>query len=277
MSGPVVVEELPDFDNPPVIEIVGAAQFVALPRLSLADMVRVGQRLDGYELHELQPELPPMTEPAPGAPDEPQFMLGVGQQPHRALYLRPDGRFFAQLQRDRIAVNERRRQPSDDDPSFETVWPELARLADCVNETLVEDVGYGPESPTVVEVTYVNWIEPVAGVWETHGELHKVLRIISDEAGQGAFGVAEQLAARYSFRLHAADGSFRGRLHVVADPGYTQDGRLALNLNLFSRRLVVNSQAEGLAEVFEACHQDVVNGFAAITTPEMHEVWKRTR
>jgi hypothetical protein len=61
MSGPVVVEELPDFDNPPVIEIVAAAQFVALPRLSLAGMVRVGQRLDGYELHELQPELPPMT------------------------------------------------------------------------------------------------------------------------------------------------------------------------------------------------------------------------
>jgi hypothetical protein len=61
MSGPVVVAELPDFDNPPVIEIVAAAQFVALPRLSLADMVH------------------------------------VGQQPHRAVYLRPDGRFFAQF------------------------------------------------------------------------------------------------------------------------------------------------------------------------------------
>jgi hypothetical protein len=56
MSGPVAVEELPNFDKPPVIEIVAAAQFVALPRLSLADMVRVGQRLDGYELHELEPE-----------------------------------------------------------------------------------------------------------------------------------------------------------------------------------------------------------------------------
>jgi uncharacterized protein (TIGR04255 family) len=277
MSGPVVVQELPDFDNPPVIEIVGAAQFVALPRLSLADMVRVGQQLDGYELHELQPELPPMTEPAPDAPDQPQFMLGVGQQPHRAVYRRHDGRFFAQLQRDRIAVNERRRQPSDDDPSSNTVWSELARLADCANETLVDDEAYGPSIPTVVEVTYVNRVEPVAGVWETHSELHKVLRIVNAEAGQGAFGAVEQVAARYSFRLHAADGSFRGRLHVVVDPGYTHEGRSVLHLNLFSRRLVVNSQTEDLAEVFEACHQDVVSGFAAITTPEMHEFWKRTR
>jgi hypothetical protein len=65
MSGPVVVEELPDFNNPPVIEIVAAAQFVALPRLSPADMVRVGQQLDVYELHELQPELPGWRRPPP--------------------------------------------------------------------------------------------------------------------------------------------------------------------------------------------------------------------
>lgn len=276
MSGSVLVEELPDFDDPPVIEIVGAAQFVALPRLTVADMVRVDQRLDGYELHELQPELPPMTELASGAPDQPQLMLGVGQQPHRALYRRSDGRFFAQLQRDRIAVNERRREPSDNDPSSKTVWPELARLADCVDETLVDEVGYGPSRPTVLEVTYVNWVEPVAGVWETHSELHKVLRVVSSQAADGPFHTVEQLAARYSFQLHGADDSFRGRLHVVAEPGYTE-GRPILHLNLFSRRLVVDSQTESLAEVFEACHRDVVSGFAAITTPEMHEVWKRTR
>jgi len=135
MSGPVVVEELPDFDNPPVIEIVGAAQFVALPRLSLADMVHVGQQLDGYEFHELQ-------------------------------------------QRDRIAVNERRREPSDDDPSSKTVWPELERLAGCVDETLVEEIGYGPSPPTVLEVTYVNRVDPVAGVWETHSELHFSRRLV---------------------------------------------------------------------------------------------------
>ena len=277
MSGSPVAQELPDFDNPPVTEIVGAAQFVALPRLSLSDMVRVGQRLDDYDLHELQPELPPMTEVAPGAPDQAQFMLGVGQQPHRALYLRPEGRFFAQLQRDHIAVNERRREPPDDDPSSKTVWPQLARLADCVNETLVESPGYGPSSPTVAEVTCVNWVEPVAGVWETHSELHKVLTILSDRAGGEPFDAVEQLAVRYSFRLDAPDGSFRGRLHVVADPGYSQEGQPVFHLNLFSRRLVVDPDSERLAEVFTACHQDVVRGFAAITTPEMHRVWKRTR
>jgi hypothetical protein len=67
MSGPVVVAELPDFDNPPVIEIVAAAQFVALPwrtwsdpdgltGLFIFDDHRTGRTLDG-ELPDAEPRL----------------------------------------------------------------------------------------------------------------------------------------------------------------------------------------------------------------------------
>lgn len=273
----MATEALPDFDKPPVIEIVGAMQFVALPRLNLADIVNVGQHLAGYQLHELQPELPPMAELAPGAPEQQQFTLGLGQPPQRALFVSPDQRFVAQLQRDRVAVNERRRQPSDADPSANTVWPELAKLVDCVNAALGAGPGFGPSSPTVVEVTYVNWIAAAEGVWTTHAELHKVLRVFGPSAGEAPFDQAEQLAARFSFPLIASDTTFRGRLHVVVEPGYDQEGNPMFHLNLFSRRLVTDPARQDLSSVFEDCHQDVVRGFTAITTPMMHEVWERRR
>jgi hypothetical protein len=52
-------EDLPDFDAPPVIGIVGAVQFFRYPGSGCREMLLVGSRPDGYELEELQPQLPP--------------------------------------------------------------------------------------------------------------------------------------------------------------------------------------------------------------------------
>jgi hypothetical protein len=259
------------------MEIVGAVQFVALPRLGLPEIVKVGGALDGYELRELQGQLPPLQEVGPDQLEPfqlPQFMFGVGPQPQRALYFKTDERFVAQLQRDRIAINERR-TPADggEDPSSEHVWPELEALSDRVQKTLAEDSGdYGPRRPTFVELTYVNSIGPAKGIWQTHADLHRVLRIVSATAGEAPWAKVERAAIRFSFPLYAAD-IFRGRLHVAAEPVYTEEGTPMLNLNLISRRLV--DQSESLQEAFHACHCESVRAFTAVTTPKMHEHWGR--
>ena len=138
------------------MEIVGAAQFVTLPRFGLSEIVKMGQVLGEYELRELQGQLPPVQEVEPGQPEPlqlPEISFGPPQQ--RALYYRVDGRFVAQLQRDRIAINERRiPAESGEDPSSENVWPALQELADHVQSTLVEDsADYGPRRTTFVELT----------------------------------------------------------------------------------------------------------------------------
>jgi hypothetical protein len=45
VSEGLVPVELPQFRSPPVVEIVGAVQFISLPRLGLQDIVRVGNAL----------------------------------------------------------------------------------------------------------------------------------------------------------------------------------------------------------------------------------------
>jgi hypothetical protein len=260
------------------MEIVGAAQFTALPRFGLPEIVKVGQALPEYELRELQAQLPPLQEVEPGQPEPlqlPQFIFGVGPQPQRALFFGTDDRFVAQLQRDRIAINERR-IPTEggDDPSSEHVWPALQGLSECVQKTLVEDDDYGPSRATFVELTYVNAIQPAEGVWQTHRELHRVLRIVSATAGEPPWATVERAAVRFSFPLYTAD-TFRGRLHVAAEPAYTEGGAPMLNLNLITRRLV--DQSESLEAAFHASHCEAVRAFTAVTTERMHTHWGRTQ
>lgn len=267
---------LPQYDNPPVMEIVGAAQFRALPRFGLPEIVRLGDALAAYELRELQPQLPPLQEGAPGRPEQPQLLLGFGPQPQRALYFRqPDERFVAQLQQDRIAINERRVPPdSDEDPSSEHVWPELERLAERVRlELVVDGADHGPDRTTFVELTYVNAIKPADRVWQQHGELHRVLSIVSPSAGEEPWASVERASVRFSFPLLESD-RFRGRLHVSAEPVF-DEGTPMFNLNLIARRLV--DESESLEAAFGACHRDAVRAFTAITTPEIQAHWGRTR
>lgn len=256
--------ELPDFDSPPVAEIVGAIQFAPLPELDLPAMIRVGDHLNGYELTELQPQLLPIEELPPGVlvpPPIPQFF--VGPQPQRALYTRTDQRFTAQLQRDRIAVNERR---TDDEvvPSSLHVWPELEQLRELVAESLAPGEGFGPQNANVVELSYVNVIRNVP--------LHRVLRSVSDP-GKPLGTNVESMSVRFSFPL-VEDDAFRGRLHVDAGPALL-DGAQVLQLRLVSRRFVEKGVA--VSGVFDACHRDAVNTFVAVTEPAMHKIWKRTR
>ena len=166
------------------MEIVGSVQFTPLPRLTLREMIDVGARLEGYELSELQPQLPPIQELPPGVIAPPPFpQMFFGHQPQRALYTATDERFIAQLQQDRIAINERRTSP-DQDPSSPHVWPELDRLARVVRESLVSGEGFGPESANVIELTYVNVVRDASA-----GE---VLRIVSTDTGEPPYSRAEQ-------------------------------------------------------------------------------------
>lgn len=273
-------DDLPQFDRPPVNEVVGSAQFVALPSFGLAEIVKVGRALVGYDLRELQPQLPPIQEGPPGQPERPQlpqFFFGVGPQPpQRALYFRGDDRFVAQLQRDRIAINERRTAADPSDPSSENVWPNLDEFSSTVDAVLVGEGGeaYGPRKPTFVELTYANTIVPARGVWKDHTELHKVLHIMSAKAGDTPYTRPERAGVQFSFPLSTAD-TFRGRLHVAVNPGFSAEGVPVFHLNLVSRRLV--EESESLATVFDACHYDAVRAFVAITTPRMHTIWGRTR
>lgn len=68
------------------------------------------------------------------------------------------------------------------------------------------------------------------------------------------------------------DGEFAGRLRVQAEPAQAGDEGPILRLRLLSRRFV---QGRELGSVLAQYHPDIVEGFTAVTTKQMHEIWGR--
>lgn len=68
------------------------------------------------------------------------------------------------------------------------------------------------------------------------------------------------------------DGEFAGRLRVQAEPAQAGDEGPILRLRLLSRRF---DQGRELGSVLAQYHPDIVEGFTAVTTKQMHEIWGR--
>lgn len=259
---------VPEFSSPPVSEIIGSVQFPPLPSLGIREILEVGDRLDGYELTQLHPVLPPIQE---GASDQrraalliPQLFVNQ-QPPQRALFTqRGDvARFVVQLQNDRVAVNETRAEGVD--PSSEHVWPELERAMRIVQDQLVDGKGYGPRAANLVELSYANVVRGK--------RLDEVLRALSGDYEGAGRSDAENVSVGFSFPQSQA-GRFVGRVYVQAGPALVDDERV-LQVQLVARRLV-DRDAE-VAGVYDACHRDAVETFTAVTTVEAHTLWGRTR
>jgi hypothetical protein len=73
------------------------------------------------------------------------------------------------------------------------------------------------------------------------------------------------------FTIPDAEGKPVGRLHVDVQPAFrTSDSRPMYVFHLTARGQVGKS-----SEFFDVGRRWIVKSFAALTTPRMHEVWKR--
>jgi hypothetical protein len=264
-------QELPDYRQPPVVEIIAAVQFVPLPVFGAPQVVAIGKALDDWTVVDVPPSIPPMSEgPLSASGVGQQAFFGFGAAPIRAILTSEDGRWTAQIQQDRVAVHERK---VEDRPSFRNVAPKLRDFATRAGQALDAEL-FGPHHPPdLIEVIYENQISSGHDCWRDFRELHRVLRIVRDHAGAPPYDKVEQASVGFTYAV-TDDGTLLGRLRVIAEPQYDQDARPMLALRLVSRRFVPDAR---LDSVLEAAHADIVRGFTAITTDEMHQHWGRIR
>lgn len=259
--------QLPDYHDPPVVEIVAAVQFVPLPRFGMPEIIALARSFDGWQIFDAPPALDPIVEAEPGTGASMSFRLGLGQPPQRLILASDDGRWLAQVQQDRIAVHERR---VEERPSFSRVHPKLTEITALVEQALSVPVLTTPHAPELVEVTYVNRIAAGAG-WSDFNDLDHVLRVVAPFPEGTPFDQAESTSISMTSKL--LDGeTFVGRLHITAEPAADDNGQRQLQLGLISRRY---TRSNNLSDTLDACHRDIVAGFTAVTTDDMHEIWER--
>lgn len=272
--------QLWEYDSPPVVETVISAGIRPLAGLSTVRLVDFWRRhlQEDFPVDQEQPRHEPAVErfSESGAMQGGEFRIGVGALPSRFWFSSEDGEHLVQLQSDWLAFNWRKRPDSDYNrfphglEKFRQCWGLLARYA--------EDEDIGTLDARQCEVTYVNHVLPVEGVWATHADLHKVcvLANASRESGRLPKGEFGSLAA--SYRIPAPNGEHPiGRLHVSWEPSFTTEepNRPLFVLTLTARGRPAGEGYAGVEGFFHIAHEWIVGSFDELTTDELHARWGR--
>lgn len=265
--------DLPDFDNPPVVETVLSVQFESITGLHTAHL--------GLLWHEFEAAYPRSDERTPldqvieQFPENPRVRIGLQLQTlenlpvPRLCFLTEKGNEMIQVQADRFIKNWRKEGAGETYPHYnETIKPMFERDFATFHSFLVKNRFEVP-SINQCEVTYVNHILSGEG-WETFADFDKIFDFWH-HSGADIPGRVEDLRVHPRFTIPDDNGVPIGRLHVDIQPAFrTSDYRPMYVFHLTARGHVGNG-----FEFFDIGRRWIVKSFASLTTPTMHEIWRR--
>jgi uncharacterized protein (TIGR04255 family) len=265
-------DDLPEFDAPPLNEVVLGIQFrpannyQQIRAFEVWDLFR-----ERFPVVQDQPALPSTFETF-GLPQNPQFNLGLisGAMHDRFWFLTKSGDQLIQFQPDRLLHNWRKvGDQTNEYPRFEKIIVQFQR-----EMTLLENYfkGLGNDRLTVnqCEISYINHIgldDPTSIVlpqhWltyvsESHPATDEFLyvsrKVLFDDAGRPI-----------------------GRLHRESATTVNPLGKKILSLTLTVRGRPSDENADAAVEFITKGRHLIAEEFLAITTQTAQQIWKRTR
>jgi uncharacterized protein (TIGR04255 family) len=270
--------DLPDFERPPVNEVYLSAQFEPLAEFRAAHL--------GLFWERVRSEFPRIEEhPAVGHEIEvfgvrpslqANVRLEVIERPPlpRCWYLREDRRHLIQLQNDRLIHNWRKVSDEDAYPRYESVreafFTEFQEL-----ESFLKTERLGELTLDQGEVTYINHILAGEG-WKTHSDAPAVFSFLRKPRSRDPLPEAEDERCSLRFVLRSVGREPIGRLTATLTPAFrVTDERELFVFQLTARGQPLGEGTEGLRRFFDLGRSAIVNGFAALTTANMHKIWRR--
>ncbi|MBI5197980.1 MAG: TIGR04255 family protein [Nitrospirae bacterium] len=261
---------LPEFSDPPVIEVVLGVQFSPLSNFSnLHHGLYWAKVRDEYPNTSIAPPLTPAVEQFEENLKEPTIGFELIQSPEmRSWFIDSTESKLIQLQNDRFIHNWRKVRKEDLYPRYDNLRPKFEEewLKFC---RFLEEEKLGKPDVNQCEVTYVNHIEIGTG-WASYSEANKVIACWSDKSSLGFLPGPEKLRLSVTYLMPEK----RGRLTVNLQPVLRrQDLKEVLQLDLTARGKPGSSAVGDIVEWFDLGHEWIVNGFADFTAKEMHKVW----
>lgn len=279
--------DLPDFKRPPLVEVVLGVQF---------------SELTGYRTHHagllwerhFRRDFPRCVERPPieavfetfgraslGPPSlKVQIVEAPGPIVPRLWFIKDDHTELIQMQADRFLHNWRSEQKAPYpryEPIRERFFHELKKV-----ESFLDGEKIGALEPNQCEVTYVNHVALADGA-DPWTQLHRIFGVWQSFDALPLDGGARLPApegADLSLRFIIHDpksGEPLGRLHIQAQPAIATETRRIMRLNLTARGAPSTPTHQGVADFLDLGRAAVVRGFAAVTTPEMHDFWERIK
>jgi uncharacterized protein (TIGR04255 family) len=270
--------ELPNFNHPPVSEVVLSIQFAALPTMRSVHA--------GLYWKEIRKQYPKPSEQAPIAPAFETFggtptpaqtfqiqTLLVPPMP-RHWFETERGEHLLQLQPDRIIHNWRQRNPEMPYPRYELIRrqfaSEVAKL-----EALFRKERVGEIRPNHCEVTYINTISLPDGL-NPHHHLDRITPLWTSKVSEPFAPELENATIQTRYILKRQDSPY-GRVYVSFIPAFlVTNSSPVIQLEVTAKG---RPQAESVSAAFDLLDEErdvVVRTFTAVTTPAMHQQWGRT-
>jgi len=262
----------PEYDEPPVTEVVIGVQFNALAAFTAVHPGLYWQRVrDKYPKCSVQPPLGPTLEFF-GGEKPPMIKPQLSQIPPvpRCWFLDDSENRLVQIQPERFLHNWKKVTGEEDYPRYKNISEDFERLwRDFLD--FVKAEGLGQLEPNQWEVTYVNHIFENSG-WISMNDLSNLFPSWSGKSSEGYLPIPENIV----FKVTYAFPEKFGRLHISLEPVYKMpDSTKLLRLNLTARGRLESSDIETLLASLNQGHEWIVRGFTDFTSSEAHKMWKR--
>lgn len=274
-------QPLPDFSNPPVVEVALAVHFDKLATLRTPQMVSL------WHQH-LRDRFPTIEEHSPIEPRIEKFGLPATKQVGmklemiskppvpRCWFINESGSELIQVQQDWFAHNWRKAGSGDEYPRYDSVRTAFLNELKSFQEFISQEK-LGDFHPIQCEVTYVNHI--VANQeWNHHGQLSTILSLCESADDMKFLPEPEEVRMSGSFVIPSSDGEKLGRLRFSIEPAYRrEDDSPVFLLNVVARGKPACEDLDGIMKFIDLGRKWIVHGFADITTSKMHEIWGRNQ
>jgi uncharacterized protein (TIGR04255 family) len=266
---------LPDYEKPPVIEVVSGIQFKPIKNLT-------GPFL-GILWEKFKADYPRIKEVAPLAPvvesfdEEPVREMASFENLFsltRTWFETRDGNGLIQVQRDRLHHNWKKEKDTDQYPHYEYVISNFRKCLEKFEEFLQENA-LDFIQPLQYELTYINHIPQGEG-WDKLSDLGNVFRDFSWARDERRFlPDPEAINWQTSFILPQRSG----RLHQSIRLGKRRsDGRPTLLLEFTARGMAGDKSRSAMWSWFDMAHEWIVCGFADLTAENIqNNVWRRKK
>jgi uncharacterized protein (TIGR04255 family) len=273
--------DLPDFENPPINEVVLSLQFATLENLKSFHIGLLWERFkaDYPDVIERTPIAPvfetfgsPMS--SMSRPFSVHFEQIFSPPLPRYWFESSGGPDLLQIQQDRIIHNWRKREDEPIYPRYETLRERFeAELNKFEDWLTLEKIG--ELRPNQCEVTYLNVIQ-MPGSERVHHRLEQITTLWSGRLSAPLTSELESVTAQVRFKL-VDEGKPVGRVHVSMQPALLQadPSKEVVKLDITARGRPKNQTVKSAFDFFDFGRAAVVRTFAAVTTPMMHQMWGR--
>ena len=257
---------LPEYDRPPVNEVVCGISFHPLTSFRIAHFGQLWERFKP-DYRQTQ-EVEPLSLVVEKFTFDQEVSLPLAPPLPRIWFIHKNGTSLIQVQRDRFLVNWRKVGAEQVYPRFPKIFKDfksrLARFESYLSESQIGNV-----IPLQYELTYVNQLTSDQVTMENLGEILPdfAWHASSERFLPGPEDVDWSTIFAFPARFI--------RLHVRARTGRLEDKRRVLMLELTARGMPADRSREAMDVWFGHAREAIVRGFADFTSADAQQTWGR--